>query len=170
MNSEKTLTLIKNRRSIRKFKEGQVPDEIIDRILDAGRWAPSGKNNQPWRFSIIRNPDIKTQLSELTKYTKIVQQSNTCIAVFFHIPTGYHRDKDMMSLGACIQNMLLTAESEGIGALWIGEILARKEEVNILLDTDNEHELAAVIALGYPDESPAKNRNEISTLMLKNYL
>ena len=60
MGSNNILTLIKERRSIRKFKEGQVSDIIIDEIIEAGQWSPSGKNNQPWRFSIIRNREIKS--------------------------------------------------------------------------------------------------------------
>ncbi|RJQ50473.1 MAG: hypothetical protein C4526_11805 [Nitrospiraceae bacterium] len=49
-----SIEVIKTRRSIRKFTDGPVPDEIIDKIIEAGTWAPSGMNNQPWKFAVIR--------------------------------------------------------------------------------------------------------------------
>ncbi len=169
MNPEELLSFIKSRRSIRRYKKENIPDEIIGRLLESGRWAPSGKNNQPWRFSVISESDIKSKLSSLTKYKRIVQECNVCIAVFLNLSAAYHRDKDMMSIGACIQNILLEAESSGVGAVWLGEILSRKEEVNSLLGIDDDNELAAVIALGFPDETPAKGRQEMNSLMLKSF-
>ncbi len=169
MNPEELLTFIKSRRSIRRYKKENIPEEIIQRLLEAGRWAPSGKNNQPWRFSVISDSDIKSKLSSLTKYKRIVEECNVCIAVFLNLSAAYHRDKDMMSIGACIQNILLEAEASGIGAVWLGEILSRKEEVNSLLGIDDDNELAAVIALGFPDETPVKGRQDMNSLMLKSY-
>ncbi len=169
MDHEELLSFMKSRRSIRKYKKEKIPTGIIDKLLEAGRWAPSGKNNQPWRFSVISNSEVKSQLSGLTKYRRIVEECDVCIAVFLNLTAAYHRDKDMMSMGACIQNILLAAESRGIGAVWLGEILSRKDEVNDLLGIDRDNELAAVIALGYPDEKPTKGRQDIETLMLKSH-
>ncbi len=169
MDHEELLSFMKSRRSIRKYKKEKIPTGIIDKLLEAGRWAPSGKNNQPWRFSVISNSEVKSQLSGLTKYRRIVEECDVCIAVFLSLTAAYHRDKDMMSMGACIQNILLAAESHGIGAVWLGEILSRKDEVNDLLGIDRDNELAAVIALGYPDEKPTKGRQDIETLMLKSH-
>jgi nitroreductase len=169
MDPEELLTLIKSRRSIRRYKKENISSEIINNLLEAGRWAPSAKNNQPWRFLVIDNSEVKLKLSELTKYKRIVEESNACIAVFFNLTTAFQRDKDMMSIGACIQNILLAAESEGIGAVWLGEILSRKDDVNSLLGIDKENELAAVIALGYPDENPSKGRQELEDLIVKTH-
>lgn len=169
MDPEKLLSFIKSRRSIRKYKKENIPTEIIYKLLEAGRWAPSGKNNQPWRFSVISNSELKSKLSDLTKYRRIVEECAVCIAVFLNETAAYHRDKDMMSIGACIQNILLEAKSHGIGAVWLGEILSRKDEVNSLLGIESDNELAAVIALGYPDENPTKGRYEIEDLIVKTH-
>ncbi len=169
MKTNEVFKTILNRRSIRKYINREIPDSIIESILDAARWAPSGLNNQPWRFSVIKDAHIKEKLSSLTKYGKIIKNSGTCIAVFYNIPSGYNRDKDLMSIGASIQNILLASESLGIGAVWLGEILNRKEEVNSLLEIEKDNELAAVIALGYPDETPSKNRKSLESLMLKKF-
>ena len=141
---------IKNRRSIRRFTDESVPDEIIDTIIDAGIWAPSGLNNQPWKFGVIKDKALKEEIAALTKYSKIVRSSDTLITVFLDHSLSYDRTKDAMAIGACIQNMLLTIHSLGLGAVWLGEILKNKEKVHELVRSADEVELVAVIALGYP--------------------
>jgi nitroreductase len=144
------LELIKNRRSIRKFSEREVPGELVEQILEAGRWAPSGLNNQPWRFAVVRDRQIKEKVSGLTRYDRIIRSADVLIGVFFDAGVGYHRTKDTLSMGACIQNMLLAVEALGLGAVWLGEILKSEGEVKALLEAPDEYELMAVIALGYP--------------------
>jgi len=169
MTGNHVLSTIFNRRSIRRYTKTDISDENITTILDAGRWAPSGLNNQPWRFSIIKQETIRNELSSLTKYSRIINECNTCIAVFYHTPSGYNKDKDLMSIGSCIQNMLLAAESLTIGAVWLGEILNKKEEVNRVLNIDSENELMAIIALGYSRETPSKERKDLDSLILKKF-
>ena len=170
MNHNQIINSILKRSSIRQYKKEEISDGLINTILDTGRYAPSGLNNQPWRFSIIKNEKLKTEIAELTKYKRIVLECNTCIAVFYNIPAGYNRDKDLMSIGACIENMLLAAHALGIGGVWLGEILNKKEEVSRLLQVNEENELAAVIALGYPEKSETrKSRIDLESLILNSY-
>lgn len=161
------LDLIKTRRSIRQFQEQPVPDNIIYEILEAGRWSPSGKNNQPWRFVVIKNKEIKEKLASLTKYSSIIKSSDFSIAVFYHTPSGYDRDKDLMSLGSCIQNMLLQAHASGIGSVWLGEILKNKKKVNPILEIGEENENMAIIAFGYPKDDAESERLSMNELLLK---
>lgn len=144
------LDLIKNRRSIREFAQREVSDELIARILEAGRWAPSGMNNQPWRFAVIRDRELKELVSRLTKYGRIIRSAEVLIGVFFDTSAGYHRTKDTLSMGASIQNMLLAVEALGLGAVWLGEILKSEEKLKGLMEAPDGYELMAVIALGYP--------------------
>jgi nitroreductase len=144
------LDLIKTRRSIRAFSSRKVSDELVDQVLEAGRWAPSGMNNQPWRFAVIRDEDLKEEVSRLTSYGRIIRGSNVLIGVFFDTASGYHRTKDLLSIGACIENMLLAVEGLGLGAVWLGEILKSERELKRLLACPDAYELMAVIALGYP--------------------
>lgn len=145
-----TFELIKTRRSIRKFTDKTVSDEIIDRIIEAGSWAPSGLNNQPWKFAVIKDSGLKTKISEFTHYSKIVLSANVLIPVFLDNDASYDRIKDCQAIGACIQNMLLYIHSAGLGAVWLGEILKSKDNVLKLVEGDKNFELMAVIALGYP--------------------
>lgn len=161
------LRTLRTRRSRRIFEDKDISLDSIDTILEAARWAPSGLNNQPWRFLVIKEKDTRFQLAQLTKYSRILQTCNTCILVFYHIPSGYNRDKDIMSIGASIQNILLASESMGIGVVWLGEILNRKDDVNRILDVADENELMAVIAMGYSKENPEKGRKELKELIIE---
>ncbi len=159
--------LIKSRRSIRKFKNLAVEEEKITKILELGRWAPSGLNNQPWRFCVLRAKE-KDKISKFTSYENIITESNVCICVFMDSKACYDRTKDLLAVGACIQNMLLTAENLNLGTCWLGEILKNKEKINELLNIDkSRYELVAVIAVGYKDESPVSKREELDKLILK---
>ena len=142
--------LIKTRRSIREFSDRPVPDEITSNIIEAGMWAPSGLNNQPWKFAVIKDGDLKAKISGLTRYSKTVSGSNALIAVFLDHPSGYDRTKDTLAVGACVQNMLLYIHSVGLGAVWLGEILKNKDKVLQLVGGPGDLELMAIIALGYP--------------------
>lgn len=167
MDTNGILKLIRSRRSIRKFKTEEIPEDRIYEILEAGIWAPSGLNNQPWRFIILKDRDFRDKISKLTKYSRIITSADFCIAVFYNKATGYDRDKDLMAIGSCIQNMLLYSSSAGIGSVWLGEILKNKLEINRLLDVDESCEFMALIAFGIPDEAPLSERSDIKKMLLK---
>lgn len=160
------LETIKTRKSIRKFKGTPVKDEFINNILEAGRWAPSGMNNQPWRFAVITDISLREKISKLTHYSKIVRSAPVLIAVFLDNNEGYNRTKDIQAMGACIQNMLLEAHSLGLGAVWLGEIIKSDESIRGLLGLGDDLELMAVIALGYPDEKPKSSRKKLAELIV----
>jgi nitroreductase len=146
------LDLIKTRRSIRAFTGKAVTDDLVNQVLEAGRFAPSGMNNQPWRFAVIRDKDLKDMLSGLTRYSKTIRGADVLIAVFLDTGTSYHHIKDVQAVGACIQNMLLAIHALGLGGVWLGEILKSEKEFKILIEAPGPYELMAVIALGYPAE------------------
>ncbi len=156
---------IRERRSIRKFTNDRVSDEDITKILEAGRWAPSGLNNQPWKFLVLRG-QIKDELERFTKYGKIIRDCDTCICVFLDENSCYNRTKDIQAIGACLQNMLLQAHGMGLGAVWLGEILNKGGEVIDFLGI--EHELMAVIAIGMPyKELKSGERKELGDFLIK---
>ena len=161
------IDLIKTRRSIRKFTDEPVPDETIDKVIDAGILAPSGLNNQPWKFGVIKESGLKKEIAALTRYSKIVCGADTLIAVFLDHSQGYDRTKDVMAVGACIQNMLLVIHSLGLGAVWLGEILKNKEKVLELVGGFGDIELMAIIAVGYPEQKGgAGNRKDLDQAVL----
>jgi len=161
------LDIIKTRHSIRKFKPDRIPDDLIEKVLEAGRWAPSGRNNQAWRFAIVTDMAIIAKISGLTHYAKIVRAAQALIPVFLDTAKSYHREKDIQSIGACLQNMLLEIHALGLGAVWLGEIIKSNEQIKKILSLPEELELMAVIAMGYPDETPrATERKELKDLIV----
>ena len=161
------LDIIKARRSVRRFRPEPIPDDLIEKILEAGRWAPSGLNNQAWRFAVVTDKAIIAKISGLTHYAKIVLAAQALIPVFLDTAKSYHREKDIQSIGACLQNMLLEIHALGLGAVWLGEIIKSNELIKQLLGLPEELELMAVIALGYPDETPrATKRKELKELIV----
>ena len=167
MNSQ-VFEAIYSRRSIREFTDKEIPREQLHEIIKAGIWAPSGLNNQPWRFVIIQNPDIKEELAEQTHYGHIVSKANALIAVYLSQDDMYDTVKDIQAAGACIQNILLAAEALELGAVWLGQILKNKLEVNKILGLADNFDLMAVVALGHPLHRNQKSkRKEVSELLLK---
>ena len=146
------LDAIRQRRSIRHYNQKMPLDDEIEDVLEAGRWAPSGLNNQPWRFLIIKDKAKKDKLVGFTKYGDIIKDAPVAIVVCMDIGDSYNREKDLMAIGACIQNMCLQAYALGLGTCWLGEILNKKQQVAKFLNLDEDLELMAVITLGYPDE------------------
>lgn len=159
---------IYSRRSLRHYTTDPVTREDLLEIMKAGSWAPSGLNNQPWRFVLVSNFSVRDSLSSLTRYSRIIQEAPSCIAVFLDREAMYHEVKDHQGAGACIQNMLLAAHALGLGAVWLGEILKSAAEVRELLDIPASLELMAVVAVGHPTgEVKRSHRRELSELLLK---
>jgi nitroreductase len=145
-----TAGTIAARRSVREFTAEPVADEMLDRLIDAARWAPSGLNNQPWRFMKVTDRSLIGDMSQMTRYRGVIAGAAAVLAVFVDAEAMYDRTKDLLSAGAAIENMLLAATDMGLGTCWLGEILARREDVQALLQTSDDLELVAVIAVGYP--------------------
>ncbi|MFA7677358.1 MAG: nitroreductase [Candidatus Omnitrophota bacterium] len=161
------LRLIKTRRSIRKFKKKTIAKRLIDGILEAGRWAPSGLNNQPWKFLVLDKAK-KDSLAEFTHYSSVIKEADKAILVFLDKKASYNREKDLMAIGACIQNMLLYGHSKKIGACWLGEIINQKDKLQRFLKIPKYLELMAVLALGYPSVFPKRTkRKQLRSLIEK---
>jgi nitroreductase len=159
---------IYSRRSIRQFTDQMVKKADLKEIIKAGTWAPSGLNNQPWRFVIIQDREIRHKLATLTHYRNVIENAPACIAVFVDGQAMYDETKDHQAVGACIQNMLLAAHSLGLGAVWLGEILKNAEKVRMLLELSEDMDLMAIVALGYPPSKTfSSSRREVSEVILK---
>jgi nitroreductase len=159
-NENPVIETILTRRSICQFKREPISEEILNQILESGLWAPSGKNNQPWKFAVIRDTALKESLAALTHSRSIIQGAPVCIAVFLDHSRVYDRTKDVQAVGACIQNMLLTIHSLGLGGVWLGEIVKNKEKVGELLGAGKDLELMAVVAFGHPAKRPGDGERD----------
>jgi F420 biosynthesis protein FbiB-like protein len=175
-----TLEAIAARRSIRQFKDTPVPEDLLRTILKAATLAPSGKNRQPWRFIIVtgdkraemvrvmRDGMAKAQargegLGSAESSARIMERAP--VTVFVFNPHGNHPYLahsigemfddlvNIQSIGAAIQNMLLAAQAQGLGSLWIGDVFYAYDELCAWLG--EQCEMIAAVSLGYADEQPA---------------
>ncbi len=161
------LKAIHERRSVRQYKDMPVSRDLIMTALEAASWAPSGLNNQPWRFAVIWDKPTQEALAALTRYSSILQSAAVLIAVFLDKEASYDYTKDCQAVGACLQNLLLSLHAMDLGAVWIGEILKNKDRVRETLQLPERLELMAVVAVGPPAHRNQKsNRRSLEELIL----
>ena len=111
------LEVIKTRRSIRRYKSAPISEEEIDKILEAGRWAPSADNSQPWRFIALRSQEVRNKLADMLTWGRFLSQAPLGIVVTVNPRASSHHMEDG---AAATQNILLEAHSLGLGACWLG--------------------------------------------------
>jgi nitroreductase len=161
------LDAIFERRSIRHFLDAPVDRELIITALKAASWAPSGLNNQPWRFAIVWDQGLKEMLGALTRYSATLKSSAVLIPIFLDKEISYDYTKDCQAVGACVQNFLLALHSMDLGAVWIGEILKNKDQVVEILKLPERLELMAVVAVGHPaHRNQSSHRQAVEELIL----
>ncbi|MBT3813829.1 nitroreductase family protein [Candidatus Woesearchaeota archaeon] len=155
------LDLIKNRRTIKTFMPKYVSWEKISRIIDAGRHAPSCGNVQNWKFLLVSDPDQKQQVAEAAYKQYEIIQAGTLIIVCGEPEKAerYYglrgeRLYSVQNCAAAIQNMLLEAESLGLGTRWIGGF--DEEALKTMFKIPPDVRPQAIIAIGYPKEVPPK--------------
>ena len=158
---------IHERRSVRQYSGTPVARDLLMTALEAASWAPSGLNNQPWRFAIVWDQPLQEALAALSRYSHILTSASVLIAVFLDKEASYDHTKDCQAVGACLQNLLLALHSMDLGAVWIGEILKNKERILEILELPERFELMAVVAVGHPAHRDQKShRRPLEELIL----
>lgn len=165
------LEAIKGRRSVRAFKSDDVPDDVVEKLVDAARWAPSAGNIQPWEFVVVRKREIKRRLAEAALGQYFIEEAPVVIVVCAderRSSMGYGlRGRTLYCIqdtAAAIQNMLLAAHSLGLGACWVGAF--REDGVREALKTPADVRPVAIIPIGYPAERPSpRSRRPISQII-----
>ncbi|MBA7497032.1 5,6-dimethylbenzimidazole synthase [subsurface metagenome] len=141
------------RRSVRSFSTKQISDELIMQVLEAGRWAPSADNKQPWEFIVVKNPQIRKKLSNISFWGRFLAQAPVAIAVITNPMTSHTHIID----GTCAtQNMMLTAFELGLGTCWIADL--NNDETKQILNVPKDLYVITVTPLGFPDAVPSKSK------------
>jgi nitroreductase len=162
------LEVIKERRSVRKYKADPIPDDALYRVLEAARFSPSGKNLQPWKFILVRNESLKQRLVEASvRQTFIAEAPVVIVACGFpdrcYSRMGNYMKSWSVDVAIAIEHMILQAQEEGLGTCWIGAF--EETDVKSILNIPEGVRVLALTPLGYPDESPLprgrKNLEEI---------
>ena len=152
------LEAIRSRRSIRKFKTDPIPDDLLIKILDAGRWAPSGSNIQPWLFIVVKDPKILKLVKMFSP--GLFGDPPVVIAICSDkkraFEVGGELARDYLTVTDCsmaAQNMMLAAHALGLGTCVIKSFSAQAIKKILKLPKHIEPEL--LLSIGYPDEQPS---------------
>ena len=129
-------------RAVRHFTSQPVPDEVLERILEAARWTGSAKNSQPWQFVVVRNRATLQQLSAFGKYASHL--GGASLGVVLVIPPGYA----LFDAGRTTQNMMLAAWNDGVGSCIA--TLSEENKVRALLGIPDGFQAQTAISFGYP--------------------
>lgn len=141
--------VIHKRRSVRYFKEEPVPEELVEKIIDAARWAPTACNRQAYRFIRLNDKKILRKLVEAFS-SYYIEKSPVVILVCYSNRTDNVEYRDyIQSVGAVIQNMQLAAAALGLGAAW-SDTLPPKNYVRKLLKIPWHYDPFAIVSIGYP--------------------
>ncbi len=134
---------IQSRPAVRSFRTEQIPEDVIKKILHAGRQAHSQRNRQPWRFVIVQNRDTLKQIGALASTGPYIAEAPLAIALVIEGAKNPYIDATRAA-----ECLMLAAWSEGIGSCWVGGI--DRPKIKELLGIPEEAELITVIPFGYP--------------------
>lgn len=157
---------LRARRSIRSYQTREVPEDVVEEILDLTRHSPSAMNGQPWRFVVIRDPEIKSKLGEIKRdrcpdekmayAAGYLQYAPLVVAICVESSRSYDRLVENGVLAAGY--LMLAATARGLGSVYLSAYrdqdpdLAR--EISALLELPDEILPIALIPLGFADEKP----------------
>ena len=166
------MSIIFKRKSVRKFKEERVPDELIENLLKAGMQAPSSCNSQPWEFIVVDRKEDKEAISRMHQFAKPAANASHLIITLGNLNEAkVHRMIDQ-DLGACNENILLQATHECLGAVWLGfhPIEDRTLRLKEYLEIPDYCIPFSVICVGYPEnEGEVKLRYDESKVHMGKY-
>lgn len=142
------IAAIRNRRSVRNYKDKLISRDVLQELVDAARFAPSARGVQAWEFIIVTNPEVLKKLGGLIENARFLSSAKACIAVFSQDTKYYLED-----CSAATENILIAATALGVGSCWVaGDKKPYCREVAGLLSAPDSLRLVSLVALGYPDE------------------
>ena len=153
--------LLQKRRTIRRFTQEKIPQNVLYSIVDCGRKAPSGMNKQPLEFFLVDNNELLPKIFEQTRWAGYLpkeeghppdgQQPTAYVVVLVNKEISAER-LCAHDVGAAVENMILAALEKGVGSCWIASVT--RDAVAEILKIPETFAIDSVLALGYPDELP----------------
>ena len=146
---------IKNRRSIRRYKDKPVEEEKLNRVLEAARLSPSAKNMQEWKFIVVKDYDTRKKLVKACKNQHFVAQAPVVI-----VACGMNTDYVMtcgqpaytVDVSIAFSYLILEAYNQGLGTCWLGAFY--EDEVKKILNIPDNVRVVAITPIGYPEYEP----------------
>lgn len=149
-----TFDAIQKRRSVRDFTGEPIPTPDLEKIIDAGRLAPSGNNRQPWDFIVVTDRTILMRLSKAAAWSA---DASAMIVVVMNPVSKYWVEDG----SAAVENMLLAATALGYGSCWLqGNAAPHEAEFKLLLNIPENLKILTLIPIGVPSEWPKQKRKK----------
>jgi nitroreductase len=142
---------ILNRRSIREYSTEQVPQEVKEKILEAGRRAPSAVNAQPWHFIIIDDPALKEKLASTGRVRPFIKDCSFVVVGLYKTRNPILKRWGQVDTVIALQSMVLAAQVQGVGSCWIGDLSG---DLYGLLGIPKQANIVAMVSFGIPGEEP----------------
>jgi len=163
--------VIRNRVSTRAYLPEPVEDEKLERILEAARLAPSGKNGQPWTFIVIKDDETRERLVPACKNQKFIAEAPVIVAVCGREELAYQNmggywNSLPVDIGIAVEHLMLAAEAEGLGTCWIGAFM--EEDVREILGVPDDVKILALTPVGYPaTEKVFRKRKPLDEIVMR---
>jgi nitroreductase len=163
------LEALKARRSIRKYKSVPIPEDKLQRVLNAARLAPSAANMQPWKYVVVMDEDVKRQLAQACSNMPWITRAPVVIVALANMDVamamiGGYMNSAPVDVAISLDHITLAAVSEGLGTCWIGAF--REEKVVAALKIPSGFRVVSLMTLGYPEETPGPTgRKHISEIV-----
>jgi len=145
------------RRSVRKFRDTPVSEEVLKNILEAGRLAPSATNTQPWHFVVVRESEGK-DACDFQGFNRWVNGASFVVVGFYRSSEVIIEKLSLMDVTISLQNMVIAGWVQGVSSCWMGAFDERKlkESLNLPLDAI----IVGAIAFGISNENPRQPRKK----------
>lgn len=154
-----TLEAIRNRRSIRRYKDGVIPKDDLETIVDAGRLAATGSNRQPWDFVVVT---AKPMIAELKVADAWIEHASAVIVVVMDPESRWWIEDG----AAAIENMLLASTALGYGSCWVeGDVLPYEEPIKSLLGIPSGKRVMALVPIGIPAVTPKPRKKPLEEIL-----
>jgi len=160
---------VQKRLSVRAYKPDPIPEDVLNRVLEAGRVAPSAKNYQPWKFIVVRDPAVRQALVPACRNQASVGQAPVTICACAISDQawkgmGGYWSAEAVDVTIALEHMILAATTEGLGTCWIGAFV--EEEVRRVLAIPQGVKPIALTPLGYPaTEAKPRPRKSLAEIV-----
>lgn len=150
------IDVISSRRSVRKYENKEIPKEVLNQILEAGRQSPSAVNKQPYRFVVVTKTELKKEMKAI--FSRFLEKAPVVIVGCANVKARLTGKWALVDTTIALQNMLLAAWSLGVGSCWIGSF--NEQKTKKVLNVPDDWKVVALLTLGYPAESPNERKKK----------
>jgi len=161
------LEAIRRRRSTRRFKDTPVGDDVVEAVLEAGRWAPSFSNLQPWKFIVVKDVGTKKKLQDAaSKSVRAFEMQEAPVTIVVCVDLEKEPRHYVEDGSAATQNMIVAAQSLGLATFWVGVFNTPQElEVKDVLKIPENMRVISIIPLGVAAESRETDRKNLKEIV-----